>query len=38
MLLYRQFQHGKPRVTEPSRPHRGENLDLARKRGKPTLR
>ncbi|MBX5230517.1 LacI family DNA-binding transcriptional regulator [Rhizobium sp. NLR9b] len=25
-------------MTEPSRPHRGENLDLARKRGKPTLR
>jgi len=27
-----------PRVTEPSRPQRGENLDIANRRGKPTLR
>ncbi|OWO89950.1 LacI family transcriptional regulator [Rhizobium esperanzae] len=25
-------------MTEPSRPHRGENLDITHKRGKPTLR
>ncbi|ARO25792.1 LacI family transcriptional regulator [Rhizobium sp. S9] len=25
-------------MTEPSRPHRGENLDIMHKRGKPTLR
>ncbi|MGO7360355.1 LacI family DNA-binding transcriptional regulator, partial [Rhizobium ruizarguesonis] len=25
-------------MTEPSRPQRGENLDITHKRGKPTLR
>nr|WP_210295977.1 LacI family transcriptional regulator [Rhizobium redzepovicii] len=36
--MYRQFQHGKPRVTEPSWPRSGENLEITHKRGKPTLR